>query len=515
MIFLHEQLLYLLIIPILAFIFSFKKDKKDISSVFSKDIINKLRISSDTPLNGLHYRLLSIISALFIIALARPVIKEEISLKQGLQTSLLIALDISKSMYKTDVYPSRLNLAKQKLNFIVQQNKSMNIGLILFTQDAYSLFPLSDDMDALSYMIKNTDFNSSLGQGSNIFSALQAGELMLSQTKDKNILLLGDGGNSPDMSQELSYLKEKNINLYAINISPNTHKGLETLVQKSGGIYKDFSWGEKDIQTLISHIKNNSKKKQVKEKKINHYTQLFVYPLTLAVLVLFLLFNERLIMVLPTKSTIFIVYTILNIFSMPLQAGLFDFYYHHQANTLYKDKNYQEALKVFKTLDNKDYLSYNLANALYKSGRYEESILEYKKNLDSKKKIKFKILHNIANAYVQLDKLVLAKQYYEKSLQINKNSLSKKNLDEVIKALSKRKKPKTKKDYGMSKKVQLKYGSLADLDYGRDSTYNVQIKNLTLTEEELWLKRLQNMKTPTFLQKMKTDKRSKNASYPW
>ena len=511
MLFLYKEVLYLTLIPMLFFLFSFFYKDKDMNRIFSKSVLEKLSLSHHSISTFTQYRLFLIMMILLIIALARPVFKDETVQKEEIVTSLVVALDISKSMKENDIYPNRLTLARQKLDFLVQHSPKMNLGVILFAQEAYSVYPMSDDIETLAYMLKHIDFEQKLGLGSNIFGALEASVSILKQYKSKNILLLSDGGNSPDMQEESAYLKKHKLNLFAVDISSMGSSSLENLALTCRGYYKKFSLGHDDIKSVMKKIKEHSVKEQAKEYQVKGYTELFMYPLSLALFLLFFVFNTRLEFKSTLKSLFFVL--LINFSSTSAHAGLLDFYYLNKAQTLYEDKKYQESVEAYKKTSMNDEVLYNIANALYKAEDYSGAIQKYKTILGHKTDNKSKILHNIANSYVQLDKLQVAKSYYEKSLKVKENRASRENLQEVINALNnmKRAKPSMKLP-----KLRIKIAiDEINMDAPPDSKYTIKVDNLVYTQEQIWMKLLQNRHSPSFLHKIPTTRRSLNASKAW
>jgi len=306
--------------------------------------------------------------------------------------------------------------------------------------------------------------------------------------------------------------KKEKISLYAINISLKEHKALKILANQSDGNYENFSFGDDDINNIINYIQKKSQKEKRKQHQIYTYKELFIYPLALAMFILIFLLYSRLIFSKKNLYSLLIISLAFSQFNLPLQANLLDFYYISKAEKLYKDKKYQQSIKLFENLDKNLEITYNLANALYKATRYKEAIQKYKELLSTNTKLKFKILHNIANSYVKLDKLYLAKKYYEKSLKINKNSLSKENLKELLKVIKLNKKAKKQKKEKGYNKLSINAGFIND---DTESKYEIELKNLVNSEEELWFRRLEKETRPSFLQKIKTSKRSKNASFAW
>jgi len=261
----------------------------------------------------------------------------------------------------------------------------------------------------------------------------------------------------------------------------------------------------------MEKIKEHSLKEQAKDYHVNSYTELFMYPLALALLLLFFVFNTTLQFKSTLKSLLFVL--LIDFSSTSAHAGLFDFYYLDQAQTLYQDKKYQESAETYKKVTVNDEVLYNLANALYKSGDYRGAIQKYKMILGHKTDSEFKILHNVANCYVQLDKLQAAKSYYEKSLKIKENPASRENLQQVINALNNMLKAKLSMKLPKFR-VQTTIDE-TNMDAPADSKYTIKVDKLVYTQEQMWMKLLQNRHSPSFLQKIPTTKRSLNASQAW
>ena len=64
----------------------------------------------------------------------------------------------------------------------------------------------------------------------------------------------------------------------------------------------------------------------------------------------------------------------------------------------------------------------------------------------------------------------------------------------------------------MCKKILVEHNFLEANDA---SEYEVKMNHLVSNEEKQWLKRLEEGQTSSFLQKIKTDKRSQNADVDW
>ena len=92
-------------------------------------------------------------------ALARPVAAVEVPLSQ---TTIILALDVSRSMCATDVSPNRLSVAQEAaLKFIDDQADGTRIGIVAFAAFAEIIVPPTNDKDTLEEAVAN--FTTSIG----------------------------------------------------------------------------------------------------------------------------------------------------------------------------------------------------------------------------------------------------------------------------------------------------------------------------------------------------------------
>ena len=129
---------------------------------------------------------------------------------------------------------------------------------------------------------------------------------------------------------------------------------------------------------------------------------------------------------------------ILALFVGTLWASLLDFKYLEEAKVAYHDKNYTKAQSLYQKVEN-DEAKFNEADTLYRQKKYKEAIEAYEAITDPK--LLAKKLHNIGNSYAQLKKIDEAIDAYEEALKIEDDADTKFNLE----LLKKKKKEKKKK----------------------------------------------------------------------
>jgi hypothetical protein len=133
----------------------------------------------------LRYRLYLMVLTLFIFALARPVLEQSLLHTKSPNTKTIVAIDVSASMHKKDVYPSRLQLATEKLKTIVSSASSMKIAVLLYAENSYMLYPFTDDLNALSFLLKDFKITKQFSKIQICFHYLRLLENFLKDKKSK------------------------------------------------------------------------------------------------------------------------------------------------------------------------------------------------------------------------------------------------------------------------------------------------------------------------------------------
>lgn len=107
-----------------------------------------------------------------IIALSRPV--TIISVPTG-QVTVILAIDVSRSMCSTDIQPSRIEAAEAAaLSFIQRQQATTQIGIVAFSGYAELIQPPTTDSEALQAAVESLATGRRTAIGSGILKALDA-----------------------------------------------------------------------------------------------------------------------------------------------------------------------------------------------------------------------------------------------------------------------------------------------------------------------------------------------------
>ncbi len=168
---------------------------------------------------------------------------------------IIFVVDVSRSMLAIDFPPNRLEVARKKILEFVELGPTDRIGIIIFSERAFTLLPLSTDLKLIKEMVAEIKVGF-LGNGTNIGDALGLGVARASQsmTKNKVIILLTDGvSNVGSMTPLMAAkeAKEQGVKVYTIGIGgaegANLPVGRDIFGQMR---YQHLPGGSIDIETL-------------------------------------------------------------------------------------------------------------------------------------------------------------------------------------------------------------------------------------------------------------------------
>ena len=302
--------LLLLLLPLTLILF---RKIATIAHYFDAEILKKLQRSDSFLSPTLKNSFLLLSSALMVVALARPYVDNgEIKVSKS-TIDVMAAFDISRSMFANDVYPNRLTLAKKKFQEFSGNFQEAKIGVIGFSSRAFLISPLTEDFATLDYLVTNMNLDSVTLRGTLVMSALEVTNDLLKESEKKALILFSDGGDSENFSKEIAYAKRHHIVIFAYNIG--TTKGgvipestgaltddngdivvvrlnrkIKELALQSGGAYMEYSLKTNDIDALSQAIKQRFSEKNEEESTIKDLRELFYYPLSVSLALLFLVF---------------------------------------------------------------------------------------------------------------------------------------------------------------------------------------------------------------------------------
>jgi Ca-activated chloride channel homolog len=454
MIFLHESFLWLSLIPLMFMLYIFISKKSSQNILFSDDVYKKLTQGHKGMANEIRVILFSLSAIMMIIALAQPVMeKDKIKLNQK-AIDIIVAMDISRSMEAKDAYPNRLEWAKKKILNFIDMTQIIRVGVMAFAQSAYVVTPITEDKDVAKYLVDNLDTKSITENGTNLLQLLDTSNQQLKDSLHKYLLLITDGGDNENFDEEIAYAKEHKLALFILSVGTKkgapiedqygnflkkdnnillTHlnENVKELALQTGGVYIQSISSDEDIKTMLKEIKKIAQSTTVASKEIRSFVEYFSYFLIAAALLLFMALHS-----IPRRQNLnALLLALILIPVADVKASITDFQTIKQAKEAYDKNDFKTAQSTLESLTKEtpsDEANYNIANTLYKQKKYDEAIKKYQSIPDSSH-LKNRSLHNLGNAYAQNKKLDEAIKSYEKSLEIKEDQQTRENLEAVKK----------------------------------------------------------------------------------
>jgi len=483
MIFLKPEYLYMMLIPTLIMLFFIVSQKSVLEQYFDKEVLEKLQFDNGALGKVGRNILLFVALISMILALARPVKeKEDVQIKRK-SIDMMLALDVSKSMMAGDLYPSRFAFAKQRFVEFVDSFKEANIGVVAFSSQGFLVSPMTQDSTTLKYLVNNLSLDSISLKGTDMMIPIEKGAAFLKNKKDKIIIIMTDGGDNDDFSEEIAKAKKygESIYIYAVATpegAPIKEQGeaikdkkgnmvisklnekIKALAFETGGAYIVGHHQDSSVQQMVADIKKKFKMHEGKSKKVKEYKEFFYYPLGVAILFLLFAFHSFV-----RLNQALMLGMLLAAVPKASQAKMFDFFDINQGEKAYHDKRYKEAGKYYKEVvkSNKSPESiYDLANAQYKQGRYKEALKNYKNVIATTDALKYKKAFNEGNSHFQMKAYDKAIQAYEQAKKIKSDEDLEANIELAKKKLKEKKEQEKKKsdkkedDNGKDKKKKEK-----------------------------------------------------------
>jgi len=450
----QEYFILLLLIGVVVFLYIFYRGwrKKKIAVLGKEDLVRDLMPSYQPILTKIKFSLL--VTALFFGVLGMANLQKRGKIEKMTQKGIdiMIALDISNSMYAQDLKPSRLEKAKLFASKLIDKMNGNRIGLILFAGRSYISVPLTSDVAALKMNLNLANPKIAPTQGTVMGDALQMSyeSFNSKDAKHKAIVMISDGEAHEDKAiREAEKIGKKGIMLCTVGVGsaegsnilmPNDEiktdrEGNEVIskmnaaelkkVAESGqGIFVNLSSIGADVNQIANRL-NQISKTNLGQSRLANYTSYFQYFLVIMLLLVLLEFflpsrksNQRL----RTAFSLF-VFLVLPQFvgAQTIDKNIY------KGNQFYKKQEYKKAATAYektvadKKAKTKNPARFNLGNALLRAKDPEQALKQYEyvgvKAKDNK--MSSYAFHNAGNVMAEQKKWQEAVNYYKASLKKN------------------------------------------------------------------------------------------------
>ena len=167
-------LLLLGLIPLLIalYIWILRRRRRFAVRFSSLSLVREALVKQSRIKRHLPFALFLLALASLVMALVRPV--SVVSVPAG-QVTIVLTIDVSRSMCSTDIQPSRIQAAQAAADsFIQRQKTTTQIGVVAFSGFAELIHPPSNDSETLQGAVDNLLVGRRTAIGSGILQALDA-----------------------------------------------------------------------------------------------------------------------------------------------------------------------------------------------------------------------------------------------------------------------------------------------------------------------------------------------------
>lgn len=198
------------------------------ASLGEKSLVRALMITSPVFIQILKLFLFVAVFLSLLAAMARPfsLEKRETKTIQG-SSDIVFLVDVSKSMYVSDVAPDRLSRAKRLIGEIVGRLTNERVGIVLFAGGASNYIPLTNDYEYINKMVEGISGMLIERQGTSLGEALTISSLSFSMDtgRAKVLCLISDGEfHDKNGIGQADTLRRSGIDVFAFGFGTDSGK---------------------------------------------------------------------------------------------------------------------------------------------------------------------------------------------------------------------------------------------------------------------------------------------------
>jgi Ca-activated chloride channel family protein len=175
------------------------KNDGDWSSFIDTELLSALRLDT-ASVSGLRpWSVLALLWTVVVLALAGPSWERDLTEAYRAPADWIFVLDLSPSMAATDVSPTRVTRARYVLDDLLSEAKDARVGLVAFSDEAYTVTPLTQDVATVRALLPPLAPDIMPSPGDHLGPALLQAEKLLETAgnNDQRIVVLTDGFDDP------------------------------------------------------------------------------------------------------------------------------------------------------------------------------------------------------------------------------------------------------------------------------------------------------------------------------
>ncbi|MGB6135968.1 MAG: VWA domain-containing protein [Shewanella sp.] len=370
-----------------------------------------------------------------VFALAGPAVNKQNLPVFVTEQGRVLIMDMSLSMYATDLSPNRLSYARFRATDLLSELKEGETGLIAYAGDAYTISPLTRDTATILNLLPTLSPEIMPTKGSNLASALTLAEKLLAQGGHVrgDIILMTDGVSDTQFNQAAKALKDSRYRLSImafgsqqgapirlddgqllrdnsneVVVAKTDYALLQKLAQQHQGILVPAQTDGSDVKTLTEWLANDGEATET-ELAGESWQDLGPYLAMILVLPMLLSFRQGLMTLMLNPLFLLGALMGLNaVTSQPAHASLWQDLWQtqdQQAQSAFEQGDFTQAADKFK-----DPLWQ--ASAHYKAGDYQQALEGFEQDNSANG------LYNQGNALMQLNDYQAAIKRYQQALEL-------------------------------------------------------------------------------------------------
>ena len=316
------------LIPLLAafFIYAFRKKRRTLARFAQVEMLKRMTAGISRRRQVLKSLLLLLVAFFAVMALARPQFGTKMELMRRKGLDVVVAVDVSLSMYAEDIKPNRMARSKQEIGKFVDRLAGDRVALVAFAGEAFLQCPLTSDYGAFKIFLDVLGPELIPTPGTDIAGAIET-SLKAFEAKDRKyrvLVLLTDGedhsGRAEKMAEEAArtgvavytvgiglpsgvpiplkdeqggvyYKKDRNGNVVTTKLDEDL---LRKIAIATNGKYYHAEPGRFELEDVLKEIAK-MEKRELDSERMSQFEDRFQVPLgiALALLVAEMLISDR------------------------------------------------------------------------------------------------------------------------------------------------------------------------------------------------------------------------------
>lgn len=213
----------LVLVPLLGVLYWYasRRGRALLDRFGEHDLVRRLRASVNVTAVRWKGVLVLAAVALLALALARPQFGTRVETLRRQGQDVMVALDVSRSMYAEDVAPNRLERAKIEIGRIIQRLDGDRIGLVAFAGDAFVQSPLTADYGAAMMFLTAMDPTLMSTQGTDLARAVVVAVEALEETPPENriVVIVTDGeDHEGGLAEAIAAATEAQVTIHTVGV---------------------------------------------------------------------------------------------------------------------------------------------------------------------------------------------------------------------------------------------------------------------------------------------------------